>query len=176
MTYISIQATIASLEAAGKLTRFVPTGRHPPRRRLYLTNQALKDLNDPSSAVNALVGRGYIVAALTKWTLGERVYADTRQKCRFLCRLCPPPPEIWDIRVTEPVVQARLFGRFAGPDTLILTKFHTRGMLGDKGSPNWKSAMVACETLWTELFQTVPPFVGGSIHDYVTEKCDDFRI
>ena len=38
--------------------------------------------------------------------------------------------EIWEVRVTEPDVQARLFGRFAEPDTLILASFirgHTSG-------------------------------------------------
>jgi hypothetical protein len=150
--------------------------RHAPRRRLYLTNEALKDFNDRSSAVNVLVGRGYVTAALTRWTLGDRVYADDRRnKYRFLCRLEPPPPEIWDIRVTEPLVQARLFGRFAEPDTLILTKFHTRQMLGDKDSPVWMAAMKACEATWYSL-APLPLFSANTIHQYVTENCDDFPI
>jgi hypothetical protein len=175
LTYMSIQVLIASLEAAGKLTRYEPRSRHPPKRRLYLTDAALKDLNDPSSAVNALVGRGHIEAALTRWTLGDRVYGDAK-KCRFLCRLKPPPPEVWDIRVTEPIVQGRLFGRFAEPDTLILTKFHTRSMLGKMGSPNWISAMNSCQATWAGLFGNLPPYSGTTIHDYVTENCDDFPI
>jgi hypothetical protein len=142
-----------------------------------LSNQALADLNDPLSAVNVLCGgRGFIDAALTRWTTGDLVYADDRKKCRFLCRLHPPPPEIWDIRVTAPTVQARLFGRFAEPDTLILTKFHTRPMLGDKGSPGWNMAMAACVSAWANLFGATAPFSGTAIHDYVTENCDDYPI
>jgi hypothetical protein len=173
---MSIQANIVSLEAAGKLTRYVPRSGQPPKRRLYLSEAALKDLNNPGSAVNTLVGAGFIEAALARWTLGGLVYADEKKKGRFLCRLDAPPPEIWDIRVTEPVVHARLFGRFAEPDTLILTKFHTRGMLGNKGSPGWKGAMAACEATWVGLFGGLLPFVGSSIHDYVTENCDDYSI
>jgi hypothetical protein len=171
-----MQTMIAVLEATGELTRYVPRSRHPPKRRLYLTKAALADLTDPQSAVNVLVGRGYIDAALTRWTLGDRVYADEKGKCRFLCRLAPLPPEIWDIRVTEPIVQARLFGRFAEPDTLILTKFHTRQMLGKNGSPGWKNAMNACAATWDALFGSQSPFMGATIHDYVTGNCDDFRI
>lgn len=173
---MSIEAIIANLEASHGLTRYVPRSRRPPKRRMYLTQPALKDLNDPQSATNILVGQGHIEAALTRWTLGDRVYADANNRCRFLCRLEPPPPEIWDIRVTEPIVQARLFGRFAEPDTLILTKFHTRQMLGKKNSPVWKNALVVCETEWIKLFGTSLPFVGSNIHDYVTENCDDFPI
>lgn len=116
---------IAKLEGAGKLRRYMPTGRYPPKRRLYLTSSAMKDFDDPRSAVNLLVGKGYIAAAMTRWVSGGLVYGDNRRG-RYLDRLTSPPPEIWEIRVTEPAVQGRLFGRFAEPDTLILTKFHTR--------------------------------------------------
>jgi hypothetical protein len=85
----------------------------------------MKDFDDPRSAVNLLVGKGYIAAAMTRWVSGGLVYGDNRRG-RYLDRLTSPPPEIWEIRVTEPAVQGRLFGRFAEPDTLILTKFHTR--------------------------------------------------
>ena len=172
---MSIQATINQLEANGKLTRFVPDARGRPRRRLYLTKPALKDYVDDQSATNILVGRGYIKAALTKWTLGEWVQGN-RKRGTFLHRLCPPPPEIWEIRVTEPLVRARLLGRFADPDTLILTRFHTRGLLGDKGSVGWAAAMTHCVDTWQDAFGVQPPFSGTTIHDYVTENCDDFPI
>jgi hypothetical protein len=49
-------------------------------------------------------------------------------------------------------------------------------MLGNKGSPQWRAAMDACAQKWNELFPGVPPFSGKTIHDYVTENCDDFTI
>jgi hypothetical protein len=178
LTYMSIAATLAALEAQGKVMRYVPSSRRRPARRLYLTEEAQRDRTDPNCAVNLLTGstgRSFIEAALTRWTLGEKVYSDERGRCRFLCRLEPPPEEIWDIRVTEPRPQARLFGRFAEPDTLVVTKFHTRSYLGDKGSANWQQAMVACETKWRSLFGDIL-FVGTNIHEYVTGNCDDFPI
>jgi hypothetical protein len=141
---------------------------------LYLALPALNDLTNDNSATNILSGRGYIEAALTRWTSGGRVFGDRRG--RFLFRLDPPPPEIWEIRVTEPVVQSRLLGRFAEPDTLILTKFYTRPLLGDKGSAEWTTGMAACEAIWNELFVGVAPFSSDNIHAYVTENCDDFPI
>jgi hypothetical protein len=172
---MSIKAQIAALEAAGMLRRYVPKGRHPPRRRLYLAGMAMKDFDDSSSVVNLLVGKGFIEASLTRWASGGLIWGD-KKRGRFLDRLCPPPPEIWEIRVTEPVVQARLFGRFAEPDTLILTGFHTRSHLRDKGSQTWKDAMTNCANAWEGLFSTLPPFSGPDIHAYVTENCDDFPI
>src|SRR5262249_501716 len=100
---------------------------------------------------------------------------------RFLKRLDPPPPEIWEIRVTEPRVHARLFGRFAEPDTLILTKFHGRGVLREKKTKGarkseWQIVMRECESTWAKLFPGIPPFAGQDIHAYVTDNCDDFPI
>ena len=171
---MSILATIPTLETDGKLTRFIPRRGQIPRRRLFLAAPALKDLADRSSAVNLLVGRGFVEAALTRWTVGERVHG-TKRKGYFLDRLCPPPPEIWEIRVREPSVQARLFGRFAGPNTLILTKFYTRNLLGKKGSQAWQYAMAECDETWNDLFDG-PPFSADTVGEYVTENCDDFPL
>lgn len=169
---MSIATHIIALEAAGKLRRYAPASRWPLKRRLYLSESAVKDLEDANSASNLLGIRGYIEGALTRWTTGGLVFADDRGKPRFLKRLKPPPPEIWEIMVTEPVIHARLFCRFAEPDTLIIvTKFHTRKLLGNKGSEAWKLAMMECEKAWNSLF-SAPPFVGKTIHDYVTENCD----
>jgi len=173
---MSIHATIAALEAEGKLTRYLRRrSRHPARRRLFFTVEAARDLADPNSAVNLLVGRGFLEASLMRWVSGQQVYGN-RRGGRFLRRLWPPPSEIWEIRVTEPIVQARLFGRFAEPDTLILTRFHTRRLLGAKGSQDWQRAMIECANIWSGVFGSVDPFSGSSIHHYVTENCDDFPL
>lgn len=172
---MSMAQQIIQLEAAGRLVRYVPRGRRVAKRRLYLTQGAVQDLTSTSSPTNVLVGRGALEAALTRWTLGDRVYGDAHGHS-FLKRLTPPPPEIWEVRVTESVVQARLFGRFAEPDTLILNKFHTRRYLGDEGSQEWNEAMAECESTWNEMFGVTQPFSGVVISDYVTENCDAFPI
>lgn len=178
---MSIAPCIVALEAAGKLRRYSLRSRLPAERRLFLTETAVKDLEDPNSATNILALRGFIESALTRWVLGQRVYADEKGKARFLKRLQAPPPEIWEIRVTEPRVQARLLGRFAEPNTLILSRFYSRGVLGEKkkaGAPDneWHAAMAECEATWNKLFPGITPFSGPDIHAYVTENCDDFPI
>jgi hypothetical protein len=171
---MSIQQMIIKLEAAGTLVRYMPRANRPPRRRLFLGPDAQKDLGDPQSATNLLVGKASIVNALEHWVLGERVYGKKRGE--FLDRLKPPPPDIWEIRVTVPSIQARLFGRFAEPDTLILTRFHTRSMLGDRGSQAWRQAMVSCRQCWESMFPNHPCFTHSDVQSYITENCDAFPI
>lgn len=132
----------------------------------------MREFDNPSSATNSLVGKGFVMAVLTQWTLGNQIWAGGR----FLKKLGPPPPEIWELRVTDPAAQARLFGRFAEPDTLVLTNFHTRGYLGKMGSANWNDAMKQCELQWKQLFQDFEPFSASLMSEYVTENCHDFKI
>jgi len=122
-----------------------------------------------------LCGRGFIEGAMARWTSGGLVYSSGK-KGGFLKRLDQPPPEIWEIRVTEPDAQGRLFGRFAGPDVFILTKMYTRGLLGDKGGSNWQTAITNTVEQWDALFPEILPFSASTIHQYVTSNCDDFRI
>ena len=70
----------------------------------------------------------------------------------------------------------RLFGRFAEPDTIVGTKFHTREILKRKGSRQWREAMETCKNEWNDLFPGIKPFSAATIHEYVTEKCDDFPL
>lgn len=91
-------------------------------------------------------------------------------------RLAEPPPEIWEIRVTEPKTQqVRMLGRFLIADALVLTNFHTRSYLGRFGSHAWATAMTQCVATWNRLFD-FPPHTGSVIGDYVTENCDVFPV
>jgi hypothetical protein len=172
---MSIKPYITALVKAKRLFPYDPAGRRV-RRCLFLTEEAMKDLATPNGIVVLMGLRGMVEAELKRWVFGDRVWVDLAGKPRFLKPLCPPPPEIWELRFTDPRVQLRLFGRFAEPNTIIGTKFHTRQMLGDKGSRQWREAMTACEQKWTELFPDVTPFSGKTIHEYVTENCDDFPV
>lgn len=176
---MSMAKTISGLVAEQRLFPYRGRQSGPTRRRLYLTEQALRDFEDRGSAVNLLCGRGAIEAAMTRWVSGGLVYGVEEDgefvSGGFIKRLDPPPKEIWEMRVTEPEIQARLFGRFAEPNAFVLTRFHARTSLGRKRSRAWKTAMNECEEAWRALFGT-DPFHGLTIHDYVTEKCDDFPI
>jgi hypothetical protein len=166
----SIPEQILELENSGKLRRFNPVSRRPAKRRAFLTVAAQQDYDNLESAVNRTCGQGYIKAALTRWTTGEYVYAG------FLKPLKAPPPEVWEIRVTDPTPQARLIGRFADCDTIVLTKFYTREHLGKFGSANWVSAMGNCCQSWKLLFGSTSPYTGKSISDYVSGNCHEINI
>src|SRR5438105_10386458 len=100
---MSIRAEIKVHLDAGNLLPYRPRSRKPARRRLFLIKDAHSILTNPNSAVGLLEGRGPIEAAMTKWVNGEHVYGRMRNgilRCGFMCRLDPPPPEIWEIRVT----------------------------------------------------------------------------
>jgi hypothetical protein len=63
---MSIVSQIAAHEASGKLTRIQPQARHPLKRELFLTEEAVTILNDRESAVCKLVGRSYIEEAMQR--------------------------------------------------------------------------------------------------------------
>jgi hypothetical protein len=172
---MSIRPYILALERA-KPPRLFPYACPPlpAKRRLYLTEEAVKDVQNRDRPIQILDLRGMVEAGLRRWILGQRVYVDLNGKPRFLKPLCPPPSEIWEMRFTDPRVQVRLFCRFAEANTLIGTKFHTRQLLNNKGQ--WREAMDACEQAWKDLFPSHDPFSGTSIHEYVTENCDDFPL
>lgn len=173
---MSVQSALKSLWNAGVLFPYkVPNTRHPSKRRLFLTKAANTARLDSDSATNILCNRGTIEAALARWVSSGQIYGD--RKRRFITDLLPPPPEIWEIRVLDgQPKQARLLGRFPEPDTLILTSFRTRDLLGDRGSQGWDEAMNDCVAQWEALSPALPLFSANSIREYVTENCDDFPI
>jgi hypothetical protein len=170
---MSIRDLIRHHVAKGALRPARPLSpRAPVKREMYLTVRAQREFDDASSAVNILCGRGYIQRALERWVTGGHIYASNRSK-RFLKRLDEPPPEIWEIRVTEPATQGRLFCRFAATDCLVLTGMHTRKMLGDAGSAAWTHAMADCETQWNTLFPGLPPHRAEGLGGYISGNFDD---
>lgn len=175
LTYMSTKTHIAQLEADGKLVRYVPHSRHPLKRCLFLTSDASDDLTNPESAINLLHLRPQILAAMTHRVTGGLVYA-AKGKGRFMRLLEAPPTEVWELRITDPRVQSRAFCRFPEPDAIVMTKIHTRQLLGKKKSPEWARAMKACCTVWDGLFPHNPPFTGFTVHDYITENCHDFPL
>jgi hypothetical protein len=167
-----------TLIANAALLAYMPRSRRPAKRCLYMTKDAAAKYRDPNSAVNMLVGKGYVDAAFTKWVLGDRIHNDgtKRKRGRFLKRLTQPPPEIWEFRITDPIPQARVLGRFAEPDIFVVTGFYTRTYLGKKGSVSWTSAINECVDGWNKVFGQTSPYSAGTIHGYVTENCDDISL
>lgn len=172
---MSISVLLQQLETEQKLCRFVAKSRRKSQRRLYLSDGACREFNDANSAVNLLTGQGYLKAAFTRWVLGDRVFG-LDGKPRFLKELDPPPPDIWEIRITEPAVQARLLGAFIEQDTLVLLRLRTRGALGKKGGEGWTSEMKGCASDWATLFPGVPRLHADNVSDYIGENFDGFKL
>lgn len=176
---MSIRERILQLESEGRLSRYLPqrTG-FSPKRLLFMSTVFREKLEDPNSAINLLVGRGEIEAVLTAWTLGEYLFDNGRGGAGFIKDLKPPPPEIWEIRVTNPSPQVRIFGRFAEPDNLVVVDMYTRGLLGKAGSRAWKSACDNCKADWESMFLDFEPYSGskGLVSEYITENCDEFPL
>jgi hypothetical protein len=172
-----LSALLADLEAKGKLFRFAPKLRKPLKRRLYLTTEANRNFNDPTSPTNFLPRpSGFVRNAMVRWVSGERIYGDDHRKPHFLKELDPPPcSDIWEIRVTDPTPKVRLIGAFLERDTLVLSCFRTRSLLGKKGSQGWKSAMLGCQSEFLILFGQAP-FHANRVGDYISENYDDFDL
>lgn len=172
---MSIQKILSELEASNPpmVQRFQSPSKSVAKRRLYLAGTAIGDFNNHQSATNLLGLKGYISASMTRWVTGGRVHGD-KTRGRFLDRLDPPPHEVWEIRVTEPTINARLFGRMCERDTLVITNFRTRQLLGKRGSADWAAAMESCVSQWGQL--GLPLLVGSKIGDYVSENYDEFPI
>jgi hypothetical protein len=178
---MSIAAVIAQLEAGESIRRYMPARtRLPAKRALFLTRRAMRDFDDPHSPTNFFSNPAQIIAAMDRWVLGQRVWSVERRgqppAGGFLKRLDPPPHEVWEVRVVEPRPQVRLVGRFAEKDTLLLTGFYLRDRLGDRGSAQWAAAMSDCDNDWNLLFPGIPSFAKATIHEYVSENCDDYAI
>lgn len=169
---------VGNLENAKRIVRYQPDGNRNARRCLFLTADAVKEYNNDQSAVILLAKRGPIKNAFDHWTLGRRIWAresgGVYTEGRFLKPLHPPPPNIWEIKVTEPVVQVRIFGLFIKQDNFLVTSFHTRRFL-DEGQ-NWLDVMNKSSDAWNLLFPTVSPLVGSKIGDYISENYDEFQV
>ena len=175
MTYMSIIDQIKTYEALTPptLQRIGQPKGEVAKRGILLAPQAQKDLDGAMK----LVGRGYVIAVLERWVTGKIIKARIGGKKHgaFLAMLNPPPDQVWELRVTEPQSQGRLFCRFAAKDLMIVTHMNTRSMLGKDGSPNWKRAMDDCVKEWDRLFPGQPPYQAGSVADYISENWEDLN-
>jgi hypothetical protein len=165
---------LAALESQGRLVRYQPRfGK--PQRRLYLCEQALKDVSSPHSQLAILGLQGAVLAVFEHWASGKKVWVDPDGKPKLIKPLYPPDPKVWEMLALEPRAQVRIFFVFAEPNTIIATHARTRSFLGKKHSANWIEAKSDCMKAWCSLFGCAP-FQGNRISDYVTENCDEFTV
>lgn len=171
---MSIEVRCRAAERKGFLLRYIVEHR-PAKRRLFLTREAANDLSD-RGVLKALGLRPAVRARFDEWVGGSLVTSETGGKPSFLKQLDAPPFEVWEIRITAPLPQARAIGRFVSPDSYLVTGVYSRNYLGRYGSEAWKSAEQACLERWRLIFGDLDPFHGDSYLSYVTENCNAFRL
>jgi hypothetical protein len=85
------------------------------------------------------------------------VSTDPAERECLLKRLRPPPPETWEMRVSEPLPGIRVFGRFACRNTFV--DFHEQGTAG--GRVFHEHAPLP----GGEFFTRMPPSGGEVFHE-----------
>ena len=144
--YDDISAKIASLEAARKLVRYEPR-RVKAVRRLYLCEQAVKDVTEASSALAVMRLQGSVLAVFDHWTAGRRVWSMQVESLAYLNLSTRPIQKCGKCSFFEPGAQVRVFFVFAEPNTIVATHARTRNFrLGKKTLQiGWMPKLSACE-------------------------------
>ena len=176
---MSIHEMLQQLEGEGKLVRFLPPDGVAEKRQLFLTSGLYQEFSDRRSSFNFFGQMPAARIAFGRWVTGNLVTVrlGLGNTGAELARLEPPPEEIWEFRITEPVPQLRVFARFAAPDILVATAAVNRDRLGrafsrsQKQNKAWTEAMYGCISEWTRLFGRTEAFRGRVIADYVSENC-----
>lgn len=172
---MSIYERLSEAEEQGTIIRY----RRAPieeKRALYVTASFFRELSHPGSAID-FFGQKFSVSALfTRWLNGSPLSIRLHDRAfqAELARLEPPPEEIWEMRITVPRPQLRVFGRFAERDVFVAMFAINRDRLGRAFSANgrknqsWQGAMYECEAIWNGILGGAEPFRGQSASDYVS--------
>lgn len=147
-------------------------------RQLYLTAALYDELQNEQSAIAFFGQRSAVSAFFTRWLNGSRLSLRIEERTgrNEMARLEPPPEEIWEMRITEPRPQLRIFGRFVDRNVFVAMFAVNRDRLGNafstpgRKSQSWLGAMYDCETLWNGIFGGAEPFRGATHGDYVSEN------
>jgi hypothetical protein len=149
-------------------------------RALYFTPAVLKELNDPASSVHYHNVRADCLRVMERWVSGGEIPMSMSGsgKGTVLARLDPPPPDMWEFRVTEPRSQFRIFGQFVEKDVFVATHIRSRASLlgtkmrsgGKQRSRGWTDAMYDCIKVCQSLIAPYVPLSGNDPAEFVSEN------
>ncbi|RWC61515.1 hypothetical protein [Mesorhizobium sp.] len=176
---MSIRIHLNGLVSKGSLHSFMV--HHPlrPMRALYFTPAVFKELNDPASTVNYHGVRADCLRVMERWVSGGSIAMSMSGsgKGAVLARLDPPPPDAWELRITEPNVQFRLFCQFVEKDVLVATHMRPRGTLlgkkmrsGKTRSSAWTGAMWDCKKACQSLITPHVAIGGDDPASFISES------
>lgn len=174
---MSINDALRQLEIDGKVVRFQAPRGFAAKRGLFLTEDLVKALNGTNGTVAFYKAKMPIISLFERWVKGDLVKVRLRGHKRgaFVARLEPPPPDVWEFRVTEPTPQFRVFFRFVSKDIAVATSIRTRAELGPKQTKSgkkshaWASVMRECGDHWGKLFGSAEPLSGDDLSQFMTE-------
>lgn len=160
---MSIYDLLLELNQQQRLFLLEPASSSQSVVRPLLITPGLKSLVDPPINDRCVDLR----VDLDRFTSGGPIEWD------YLKPLEPRSEEVWEIRSINPSPSLRVFGRFADSDVFVVTHAWPRWRLLGFGSIFWKAEIRRCKHTWNQLFGTLPPHKGTSIHDYVSGAIED---
>lgn len=174
---MSIQVEIASRVVEGRLRVL---GQAMPgtseKRRIFAVPSVMEMLDGPWTT--SLLGRraGPARALLESFIRGDQIVGrmpPSKDVHTVIALLDQAVENVWEFRVGNPRPGMRILGRFAEQDTFVATNWVNREdfrdpATGQDDSRKWRDEVVRCKTIWTHLFPSYNPFVGSTLHDFIS--------
>lgn len=176
---MSIQAEILERVHEGRLQRLrqMMPGL-PDTRRIYLAEEVSRVF--AGSWVRSPYGRrvGVARALLEGFTRGDLVVGrmpPSKNVHTVIALLEPASENVWEFRIGEPRPGIRILGRFADKDSFVATNLVNREDFIDAITKmddprKWRDEVIRCKTIWNHLFPSYHPYIGSTIHDYISNS------
>jgi hypothetical protein len=174
---MSIQAEIASRVAEGRLRALEQAMPSTPEKRRILVVPSVIDMLD-GPWISSRYGRraGAARALLENFLRGDQIVGrmpPSKDVHTVIALLDPAVENVWEFRVGTPRPGIRILGRFAEQDTFVATNWLYREEFRDPAtqqddSRKWRDEVVRCKTIWSQLFPSYNPFVGNTLHDFIS--------
>lgn len=176
LIYMSIENRLIELKNEEELVAFKAPKGFKSKRALFISKSVMNEILKANSNVGFHNCRPHIEAVFDNWVKGVEVAVSLggSGKGALLARLDPPPPNIWELRVTDPSPQFRVFCMFAAKDILVATQIENRNVLGSKQtktgkkSAAWTKIMQDCNNEWVRLFPNNIPFDSANLDEMMT--------
>jgi hypothetical protein len=166
---------INHLKDSGRLFWLTPLFDGEPQERTILVSEQVKDViggpwaDDPDGKRFARLR-----ADVDRFTRGDvvsfRWEPYGRERTAYMARLDRVSDGIVEIRSFDPSPSLRLLGGFSEQDVFVGLTWEWRVNLGGPGSREWNNAIERCKAEWRKLFHPYTPYVGNSLHDYISRK------
>ncbi len=180
---MSIEDQLVARESDGSIHAFKPPKGFNAKRALYITAPVLREITGKNTNVDFHKCKMDIERVFDSWVKGDefRVSAGGPGKGAVLAKLDPPPDGVWELRITEPKTQFRVFCQFAKKDVLVATAIENRNVLGNKYTASgkfaaeWQRVMHSSINTWNRLFPGLAPAGGLDLNSIISGWTDAVR-